>query len=75
MTFSPLDSELSGLLFTTDACGVVSAIRSADVDLSGAFDLAPAVAAAARWVDPALRHAAAIRERLVSRDHHATTIE
>jgi hypothetical protein len=54
---------------------MISAIRSADVDLSGAFDLAPAVAAAARWVDPALRHAAAIRERLVSKDHHPITID
>jgi 3-carboxy-cis,cis-muconate cycloisomerase len=31
-----------------------------DVDLNSAFDLAPAVAAAARWVDPALKHAAQI---------------
>lgn len=38
--------------------------RTAGVDLGPAFDLAPAVAAAARWVDPALRHGAAIRERL-----------
>jgi hypothetical protein len=43
--------------------------------LDSEFDLAPAVAAAARWVDPALRHAAAIRERLVSKDHYPTIIE
>jgi 3-carboxy-cis,cis-muconate cycloisomerase len=40
------------------------AVQDAGVDLADAFDLAPAVAAAARWVDPALQHAAAIRERL-----------
>ena len=44
------------------------AARDADVDLTNAFDLAPAVAAAARWVDPALRHAAAIRARLAAKD-------
>jgi len=40
------------------------AARDAAVDLTDAFDLAPAVAAAAQWVDPALRHAAAVREGL-----------
>jgi hypothetical protein len=45
------------------------AVRDAGVDLTGAFDLTPAIAAAARWVDPALRHAATIRARLVSQDH------
>jgi 3-carboxy-cis,cis-muconate cycloisomerase len=39
-------------------------VQDAGVDLAGAFDLAPAVAAAARWVDPALLHAAAVRARL-----------
>jgi 3-carboxy-cis,cis-muconate cycloisomerase len=39
-------------------------VRDAEIDLTDAFDVAPAVAAAARWVDPALRHAAAVRERL-----------
>ena len=48
------------------------AARDAGVDLTGAFDLTPAVAAAARWVDPALRHAATIRARLASQDQHAT---
>ena len=47
------------------------AVCDAQVDLTDAFDLAPAVAAAARWVDPALRHAAAIRGRLASDGHHA----
>jgi 3-carboxy-cis,cis-muconate cycloisomerase len=42
------------------------AVRNAGVDLTDAFDLAPAVIAAARWVDPALRHAAAVRGRLAS---------
>jgi 3-carboxy-cis,cis-muconate cycloisomerase len=40
------------------------AVQDAGIDLTEAFDLAPAVAAAARWVDPALQHAAAVRERL-----------
>ncbi|MFL5257171.1 MAG: adenylosuccinate lyase family protein [Rhodopila sp.] len=40
------------------------AVRDCGVDLAPAFDLAPAVAAAAWWVDPALRQAAAVRERL-----------
>nr|WP_294529524.1 adenylosuccinate lyase family protein [uncultured Rhodopila sp.] len=44
------------------------AVQDAGVDLADAFDLAPAVAAAARWVDPALQHAAAIRERLEQRE-------
>ena len=35
-----------------------------DVDLNSAFDLAPVVAAAARWVDPALHHAATIRQQI-----------
>jgi 3-carboxy-cis,cis-muconate cycloisomerase len=42
------------------------AARDAGVDLTSAFDLAPAIAAAERWVDAALHHAATIRERLVS---------
>jgi 3-carboxy-cis,cis-muconate cycloisomerase len=46
-----------------------------DVDLTAAFDLAPAVAAAARWVDPAVGHAAAIRERLASEDQQLGTIK
>jgi 3-carboxy-cis,cis-muconate cycloisomerase len=45
------------------------AARDAGVDLTGAFDLTLAIAAAAHWVDPALRHAAMIRARLASRDH------
>ena len=43
-------------------------VQDSGVDLAEAFDLAPAVAAAARWVDPALQHAAAIRERLEQRE-------
>jgi 3-carboxy-cis,cis-muconate cycloisomerase len=39
-------------------------VRERNFDLSSAFDLTPSVTAAARWVDPALRHAAAIRARL-----------
>jgi len=46
-----------------------------DVDVTAAFDLAPAVAAAGRWVDPALRHAAAIRARLASDDQQLGTIK
>jgi 3-carboxy-cis,cis-muconate cycloisomerase len=42
--------------------------RDAGVDLAPAFDLAPAVAAAARWVDPALRHADGVRARLAGCD-------
>jgi 3-carboxy-cis,cis-muconate cycloisomerase len=42
------------------------AARDANVDLAAAFDLAPAVAGAARWVDPALAHAAAIRQQLAA---------
>jgi 3-carboxy-cis,cis-muconate cycloisomerase len=45
------------------------AVREADVDLTSAFDLAPSVTAAARWVDPARRHAAAVRARLILQDH------
>lgn len=44
-------------------------VRDAGVDLAAAFDLDPAVAAAARWVDPALNHANGIRARLASDDH------
>ena len=44
------------------------AARDSGVDLTPAFDLAPAVAGAARWVDPALRHAEAIRARLLVDD-------
>jgi 3-carboxy-cis,cis-muconate cycloisomerase len=42
--------------------------REAGVDLAPAFDLAPAVAAAAQWVDPARHHADAIRARLAPDD-------
>jgi 3-carboxy-cis,cis-muconate cycloisomerase len=42
--------------------------RDAGVDLAAAFDLAGAVAAASRWVDPALDHAHTIRQRLAA-DH------
>nr|WP_294551499.1 adenylosuccinate lyase family protein [uncultured Rhodopila sp.] len=51
-----------------DVLARTRAVRDAGVDLADAFDLAPAVAAAARWVDPALQHAAAIRERLEQRE-------
>jgi 3-carboxy-cis,cis-muconate cycloisomerase len=44
------------------------AVRDAGVDLTDAFNLAPAIEAAARWVDPALRHAAAVREGLQQAD-------
>ena len=44
------------------------AVQDSGIDLAKAFDLAPAVAAAARWVDPALQHAATIRERLEQRE-------
>jgi 3-carboxy-cis,cis-muconate cycloisomerase len=44
------------------------AARDASVDLASAFDLTPAVAAAARWVDPALQQAAAIRARLATEE-------
>jgi 3-carboxy-cis,cis-muconate cycloisomerase len=47
-----------------DALSRTQAVRDAGVDLTAAFDLAPAVAAAARWVDPALQHAASAREHL-----------
>jgi 3-carboxy-cis,cis-muconate cycloisomerase len=43
-------------------------VQDAGIDLAGAFDLAPAVAAAARWVNPALQHAVAVRERLEQRE-------
>ncbi len=42
--------------------------RDAGADFAGAFDLVPAVEAAARWVDPALNHADAIGARLASDD-------
>ena len=42
--------------------------RDAGVDLTAAFDLDPALAAAARWVAPALNHADGIRARLASDD-------
>ncbi len=42
--------------------------RDAGVDLAPAFDLAPAVTAAARWVDPAINHADGIRARLAADD-------
>jgi hypothetical protein len=42
--------------------------RDAGVDLTAAFDLEPAVAAAAQWVAPALNHADGIRARLASDD-------
>jgi len=41
-------------------------VRETGIDLASAFDLAPSVAAAARWVDPALGHAARIRARLAT---------
>ena len=44
------------------------AVREAAVDLAEAFDLAPAIEAASHWVDPALRHGAAIRERLAVKE-------
>src|SRR4051812_6832455 len=47
-----------------DVLARTPAVRDAGVNLTAAFDLAPAVAAAARWVDPALQHAASVRERL-----------
>jgi 3-carboxy-cis,cis-muconate cycloisomerase len=40
--------------------------RDSGVELAPAFDLAPAVTAAARWVDPAINHADRIRARLAS---------
>ena len=42
--------------------------RDAGVDLAPAFDLVPAVTAAARWVDPAIDHADRIRARLAPDD-------
>ena len=42
--------------------------RDAGVDLAAAFDLDPAVAAAARWVEPAINHAYAIRARIAPDD-------
>ena len=45
-----------------------AAARDSGVDLAPAFDLAPAVTAAARWVDPAINHADGIRARLASDD-------
>jgi 3-carboxy-cis,cis-muconate cycloisomerase len=45
--------------------------RDSGVDLAPAFDLAPAVAGAARWVDPALRYAEAIGARLAADDEPA----
>jgi len=44
------------------------AARDSGVALTPAFDIAPAVAGAERWVDPALRHAEAIRARLLVDD-------
>jgi 3-carboxy-cis,cis-muconate cycloisomerase len=44
-------------------------VRAANIDLSNAFDLTPSVTAAAGWVDPARRHAAAVRVRLTLQDH------
>lgn len=38
--------------------------RAADIDLAGAFDLAPAIAAAGPWVDRALSEAARVRKNL-----------
>ncbi len=55
----------------TDVLARNPAVQNAEVDFADAFDLAPAVAAAARWVDPALQHAAAIRERLEQREEPA----
>jgi 3-carboxy-cis,cis-muconate cycloisomerase len=42
--------------------------RDAGVDLAAAFNLAPAVAAASRWVDRALEYARTIGERLAADD-------
>jgi 3-carboxy-cis,cis-muconate cycloisomerase len=44
-------------------------VLASDQDLDDAFDLAPAVEAAARWVDPALRHADAVRLKLAANHH------
>ena len=52
-----------------DALAQDPTARDAGVDLAAAFDLDPAVAAAARWVDPALNHANGIRARLACDDH------
>ena len=43
---------------------VREAAAAGDIDLAGAFDLAPAVAAAGPWVDRALSDAARVRARL-----------
>jgi hypothetical protein len=51
------------------------AARDTGADLTSAFDLAPAIAAAARWVDAALQHAAIIRERLARSPAHPVTAE
>ena len=40
--------------------------RSAEADLAGAFDPAPAVHAAAAWMERALRETALVRDRLSS---------
>jgi 3-carboxy-cis,cis-muconate cycloisomerase len=57
-----------------DVLARTQAAHDTGVDLTGAFDLAPAIAAASRWVDPAIQHAQAIRERLASEAHHPATI-
>lgn len=41
-------------------------VREAGIDLAGAFDLDPAIAAAGPWVDRALSEAARVRDRLSS---------
>jgi 3-carboxy-cis,cis-muconate cycloisomerase len=51
-----------------DALAKDASARDAGVDLAPAFDLAPAVTAAAQWVDPAIDHADRIRARLASDD-------
>jgi 3-carboxy-cis,cis-muconate cycloisomerase len=58
-----------------DVLARTHAVRDTGIDLTGAFDLTPGVAAASRWVDPAIRHAAAIRERLASEAHQTAIIE
>lgn len=47
-----------------DVLGRNQTAHDTNIDLAEAFDLAPGVAAAARWVDPALVHASTIRARL-----------
>jgi 3-carboxy-cis,cis-muconate cycloisomerase len=57
------DVRLSGMSLA-DVLAANPTVQDAGVDLSSAFDLAPAVSAAAQWVGPALLHAGAISEHL-----------